>query len=109
MSADSVGADHVTLSWNVSALMQTTPHGYNVMVNGRTHLTVLANHSASVNINIGNLTSATEHVIEIYAFVSRHDHVTGELRVLQSNLTTLQVKTGMVLQQVLMHDNQQQI
>ncbi|XP_047446972.1 uncharacterized protein LOC125011736 [Mugil cephalus] len=97
VSVDSVGTDHVNLSWNVSAFMQMTQHGYNVTVNGRAHEMLRYSGSAFMNISISNLTSATEHNIEVSAFVVRPDNVTGEKRILQSDPTTLQVTTEGVL------------
>ncbi|XP_037634981.1 uncharacterized protein LOC119493595 [Sebastes umbrosus] len=96
VTVDSAGSDHVTLSWNVSASMQMTPHRYNVTTCTNTCDTLVfpyTDGSAFMNITISNLTSATEHFIEVSAFVVRPDGVTGENVTLQSNPTALQVKT----------------
>ncbi|XP_044051412.1 uncharacterized protein LOC122875865 isoform X2 [Siniperca chuatsi] len=93
---DSVGSDHVILSWNISAFMQMTPHSYNVTACTNTCYTLFypyTDGSAFMNINISNLTSATEYFIEISAFVDQPDSVTGGKLILQSNPTALQVKT----------------
>lgn len=97
VTVDSAGSDQVTLSWNVSASMQMTPHRYNVTTCTNTCDTLVfpyTDGSAFMNITISNLTSATEHFIEVSAFVVRPDGVTGENVTLQSNPTALQVKTG---------------
>lgn len=97
VTVDSVGSDHVILSWNVSAFMQMTPHRYNVTTCTNTCKTLLfpyADGSAFMNINISDLTSATEHFIEISALVVRPEGVTGGNMTLQSNPTALQVKTA---------------
>ncbi|XP_029296159.1 uncharacterized protein LOC115013793 [Cottoperca gobio] len=97
VTVDSVCSDHVTLSWNVSAFMQMTPHRYNVTTCTNTCDTVLfpyADGSAFMNINISNLTSASEYFIEISALVVRPDSVTGGNTTLQSSPTAFQVKTA---------------
>lgn len=99
VTVDSVGSDHVNLSWNVSAFMQMTPHSYNVTTCTNTCGMLLypyLNGSTFVNISISNLTSATEYFIQIAAFVVRPDNSTGEKIILQSNPATLQVKTGRI-------------
>ncbi|XP_070759906.1 uncharacterized protein [Enoplosus armatus] len=86
VTVDSVGSDHVVLSWNVSAFMQMTPHSYNVTTCTNTCDTLFCTYtdgSAFMNINISNLTSATEYFIEISAFVVRPDGVTGGKIILQ--------------------------
>lgn len=97
VTVDSVGSSHVTLSWNVSAFMQMTPHSYNVTICSdtcQTHLHQNTNGSAFMSINIFNLTSATEHVIEVSAFIVRPDSSTGGDVILQNKPTTVQVKTA---------------
>lgn len=96
VSVDSVGSDNVSLSWNVSAFMQMTPHSYNVTTCSNTCDTLFYPYTdgSAFNINISNLTSATEYLIEISALVVRPDGVTGGKMILQSNATALQVKTG---------------
>ncbi|XP_060894518.1 uncharacterized protein LOC132974461 isoform X1 [Labrus mixtus] len=92
---DSVGSDHVILSWNISAFMQMTPHSYNVTLCTNTCNTLVFHYttgSTFMTIKISNLTSATEFVIEISAFVVRPEWA-GEKNILQSNPTALQVKT----------------
>ncbi|XP_070821492.1 uncharacterized protein [Chaetodon trifascialis] len=97
VSVDSVDPDHVILSWNVSAFMQMTAHSYNVTTCTNTCNTLLypnTDGSAFMNINISNLTSATEYFIEVSALVVRPDSVTGRNVTLQSNPTALRVKAG---------------
>ncbi|KAG8011847.1 Granzyme A, partial [Nibea albiflora] len=94
---DSVGSGHVTLSWNVSAFMQTIPHSYNVTTCTNTCEMLFypyTDGSVSMNISISNLTSATEYFMEISAFVVRPDSFTGRNTTLQSNPTALHVQTG---------------
>lgn len=58
----SAGADHVILSWNVSAFMQTTPQSYNVATCAHKCETLLypyVDGSTFINITVSNLTSAT--------------------------------------------------
>lgn len=97
VTVDSVGSSHVNLSWNVSAFMQMTPHTYNVTVCSSTCQTLLqpnTNGSAFMNVNIPNLSSATDHFIEVSAFVVRPDSSTGGNVTLQNKPTTVQVKTA---------------
>nr|XP_046241298.1 uncharacterized protein LOC124057281 isoform X2 [Scatophagus argus] len=97
VTVESVGSDHVTLSWKVSAFMQTTPHTYNVTTCTNTCDTLCYPHtegSTFMNVNISNLTSATEYSIEISAFVVRPDSVTDGNMTLRSNPTDLQVRTA---------------
>ncbi len=93
VTVDSVGSDHVILSWDVSAFMQMTPHSYNVTICTDTCNMLIypyTNGSVLMNINISNLMSATEYFIEISTFVVR----SGGNMTLQSDPTTLQVRTG---------------
>ncbi|TKS78376.1 Granzyme A [Collichthys lucidus] len=93
---DSVGSGHVTLSWNVSAFMQTIPHSYNVTTCTNTCETLFypyTDGSVFMNISISNLTSATEYFMEISAFVVRPDSFTGGNTTLQSYPTALHVQT----------------
>ncbi|XP_022620975.1 uncharacterized protein LOC111236501 [Seriola dumerili] len=102
VAVDSVSTDQLNLSWNVSAFMQMTPHGYNVTACNSTCDTLLYSYtggSASMSINISNLTSATEYFIKIAAFVVRPDSVTSGKMIFQSNPTALQVKTADSFQQ----------
>lgn len=97
VTVDSVGSDHVILSWNVPALMRMTPHSYNVTTCANTCDTLLypyTNGSDFTRISISNLTSGSEYFIEISAFVVRPGSVAGGEMILQSNPTVLQVKTG---------------
>ncbi|XP_023144404.2 uncharacterized protein LOC111580756 [Amphiprion ocellaris] len=97
VTVDSVGSCHVNLSWNVSAFMQMTPHSYNVTICSSTCHTLLQNNtngSAFMNVNISNLTSATDHFIEVSAFIVRSDSSTGGIVILQNKPTTVQVKTA---------------
>lgn len=97
VTVDSVGAEHVNLSWNISAFMQTTPHSYNVTICDSRCETVLyscTNGSAAMSISISHLTSGTKYFLHISAFVVRPDSVTGGNIILQSNPTTVDVKTG---------------
>lgn len=97
MTLDSVSSDQVSLSWNVSALMQTTPHRYNVTTCTDTCDTLLFPYtegSAFLTVNISNLTAATEYFIEISSVVVRPDSVSGENVTLHSDPTAVQVKTG---------------
>ncbi|XP_040898450.1 uncharacterized protein LOC121184694 isoform X2 [Toxotes jaculatrix] len=92
---DSVGADQLNLSWNLSAFMQMTPHSYNVTTctsTCDTHFYSSTNGSTFMNISISNLTSTTKYFIKIVAFVFRPDSVTGGNTLLQSDPITLQVK-----------------
>ncbi|XP_051278544.1 uncharacterized protein LOC127376060 isoform X1 [Dicentrarchus labrax] len=96
VTVDSVGSDHVVLSWNVSAFMQMTPHSYNVTTCTNTCDTLFCPYpdgSAFMNISISDLTSATEYFIEISTFVVRPDSVTGGNMTLKSNSTAFKVKT----------------
>ncbi|XP_029367263.1 uncharacterized protein LOC115049308 [Echeneis naucrates] len=95
VAVNSVSTDQLNLSWNVSAFMQMTLHSYNVTTCTRTCDTRLYSFdSAFMNINISNLTSATEYFIEITAFVVRPDRVSGGNMTLQGYSTVLQVKTA---------------
>lgn len=100
VTVDSMGSDHVILSWNISAFMQMTSHSYNVTTCTEvrdtcdTHFYPYTDGSVFMNINISNLTSATDYFIEISTFVVRPDSVTGGNMTLQSNPTALQVRTG---------------
>lgn len=99
VTVDSVGSDHVNLSWNVSAVMRMTTHSYNVMTCADTCDTLLypyLNGSTSMSISIPNLTSATEYSIHITAVVDRPDNSTGGKTILQSNAATLQFTTGRI-------------
>lgn len=94
---DSVGSDHLILSWNISTFMQTTPHSYNVTTctdKCDTLVYPYTNGSASMSVNVSKLTTASEYFIEISAFVYRPDSVTGRDMMLQSKPTALQVKPG---------------
>ncbi|XP_025767662.1 uncharacterized protein LOC100712577 isoform X2 [Oreochromis niloticus] len=96
VTVDSVGAEHVNLSWNISAFMQTTPHSYNVTIcdsRCETGLYSCTNGSAAMSISISNLTSGTKYFLQISAFVVRPDSVTGGNIILQSNPATVEVKT----------------
>ncbi|KAI3371999.1 hypothetical protein L3Q82_006870 [Scortum barcoo] len=93
---NSVGSDNVRLSWNVSAFMQMTPHSYNVTICSNTcnvHIYSYTKGSALMNVNISNLTGATDYFMEISALVVRPDGVTGGQSFLQSTPTALQIKT----------------
>ncbi|XP_073322607.1 uncharacterized protein [Pagrus major] len=95
VAVDSVGSDHVILSWNISAFMQMTPHSYNVTTCTNKCDTLVFPYtggSAFMSINISYLTSAKEYFIEISAFVRRPDNVTGRDMTLRSKPTALQVK-----------------
>lgn len=97
VTVDSVGSDHVVLSWNISAFMQMTPHSYNVTKCTNTCDTLFYPYidgSTFKSISIPNLTSATKYFIEVSAFVGRLDSVTGRNMTLQSSPTALQVRTG---------------
>lgn len=97
VTVDSVGSSHVNLRWKVSAFMQMTPHTYNVTIcNSNMCQTLLqqnTNGSAFMNVNIPNLTSATNYFIEVSAFIVRPDSSTGENVILQSKPMTVQIKT----------------
>ncbi|XP_028271036.1 uncharacterized protein LOC114442003 [Parambassis ranga] len=96
VAVDSVGEQHVSLSWNVSAFMQMTPHSYNVTVCSSTCRSLLYTYtgdSALMHINISNLTSATEYFIQVSTFVVRPDGVSSGKRTLQSKPLILKVKT----------------
>ncbi|XP_029915550.1 uncharacterized protein LOC115364979 [Myripristis murdjan] len=98
VTVDSVGTDHVTLTWNVSAFMQMTPHSYTV-----TACTTICDTffypytpgSTSTTISISNLTSGTELFIGVAASVVRPDNMTGENVTHQSGFTTVKVKTAL--------------
>ncbi|KAM3867625.1 uncharacterized protein ACN63O_007303 [Diretmus argenteus] len=95
VKVDFIEADHVILTWNVSAFMQRIPHSYSVTTCTTTCHTFLypyTDGSTSCTINISNLTSGTEYFIDIAAVVVRPDNVTGENVTLQSTRTALQVK-----------------
>lgn len=97
MAVGSVGEQHVSLSWNVSAFMQMTPHSYNVTVCSNACRSILYSYTVNstlMHINISNLTSATEYFIQVSAFVVRPDVVSGGKRTLRSKPLTLKVKTG---------------
>lgn len=96
ISVTSVGANHLSLSWNVSAFMQMTPHDYNVTVCTSECETLLysqTNASALGEILISNLTSATKYFVSVAAFVVRLDHLTGREKILQNDPTTLEIRT----------------
>ncbi|CAJ1069242.1 hypothetical protein L3Q82_006870 [Xyrichtys novacula] len=96
VKVDSVSSDGVALSWEVSAFMQMTPHSYNVTIYGSTRETLIyhyAHGSTSMSINITNLTSDTEFLIEVSASVVRPDGDAGRDVTLQSPPTALEVKT----------------
>ncbi|KAM8761305.1 cell division cycle protein 20 homolog B-like [Acanthopagrus schlegelii] len=95
VTVDSVGSDHLILSWNISTLMRTTPHSYNVTTCTNKCDTLVypySDGSASMSISVSNLTSASEYFIEISAFVHRPDSVTGRDVTLRSKPTALHVK-----------------
>lgn len=97
VTVDSVGSDHLILSWNISTLMRTTPHSYNVTTCTNKCDTLVypySDGSASMSISVSNLTSASEYFIEISAFVHRPDSVTGRDVTLRSKPTALHVKPG---------------
>ncbi|XP_071388771.1 uncharacterized protein [Centroberyx affinis] len=94
---DSVGPDHMILTWDVSAFMQMIPHSYNVTTCStvcNSFLHPYTNGSTSSTVNISNLTSGTEYFIDIAAVVVRPDSVTRGSVSRQSNLTALQVRTA---------------
>lgn len=96
VTVDSVGADHVKLSWNVSSFMQMTPHSYNVTTCTRSCETRLHSYTAGstlMTIHISNLSSATKYFIQVSAVVIRPDNKTGRKMILQNAPTTLRVKT----------------
>lgn len=97
VTVNSVRAHDVNLGWNVSSVMQMTPHTYNVTICTNACESRLYSHpggSALMNIDISNLTSCTEYSVAIAAFVVRPDNRTGKEIILQDDPTTLKVKTG---------------
>ncbi|CAG5924876.1 unnamed protein product, partial [Menidia menidia] len=97
VTVESVGVDHVALSWNVSAVMLQIPHSYDVTIRqstGDTHLLYpFANNSSVIRIRISDLTLTAEYFIQISAVVVRPDSVTGGNRTLRDNPVTLHIKT----------------
>ncbi|KAM3610701.1 uncharacterized protein V6R79_007581 [Siganus canaliculatus] len=97
LMVDSVDSDHVTLSWNVSTFMQTMPHSYSVTTCAsacHTFLLPYTDDSASMHVNISNLTSSTDYFIEVSAVVVRPDSDTVRNMTLLSLPTVLQVRTA---------------
>lgn len=97
VTVDSVGDDHVNISWTVSAFMLMTPHSYNVTICAQKYETFLYSHtdgSSAMNISISNLTSVTQYFIEISAFVVRPNNLTGRNVILQNDPATLEFITG---------------
>lgn len=76
--------------------MQITPHSYNVTICSNRCDSLIYNYTDGMDafINISNLTSATEYLIEISSLVIRHDDDPGGTITLQSDSTALLVKTG---------------
>ncbi|KAK0153581.1 hypothetical protein N1851_004647 [Merluccius polli] len=96
-SLESVGCDHVTLTWNVSASMRSVDHAYSVTMCGTTCDTFLVyytgiNHT-SITINLFNLTSSSSYVMNITATVTRPDAATGKSTTLQSSTLTMPITT----------------
>ncbi|XP_038133252.1 uncharacterized protein LOC119778185 isoform X1 [Cyprinodon tularosa] len=97
LAVDSVSIDHVNLSWNVSAFMQTTSHYYSVMICSficKMLFYPYNNDSHFMSIKISNLTAATEYSVNVSAVVVRLDSVTGKNLILQDHPATLKVKTA---------------
>ncbi|XP_054895403.1 uncharacterized protein LOC129365879 [Poeciliopsis prolifica] len=96
VSVDFVNIDHMKLSWNISALMQTTSHYYNVTICGFIceMLSYPYNNSSSLmSISISNLSAATEYFIYVSAVVIHLDQETSRKWILQANPTMLKAKT----------------
>ncbi|KAK0153577.1 hypothetical protein N1851_004643 [Merluccius polli] len=99
-SLESVGCDHVTVTWNVSASMRSVDHAYSVTMCGTTCDTfpVYYNHTdinhTSITINLPNLTSSSSYVMNITATVTRPDAATGKSTTLQSSTLTMPITTG---------------
>ncbi|CAN9512986.1 unnamed protein product [Ophioblennius macclurei] len=97
VAVSSVRANNLILSWNVSNVMQTTPHGYEVTLCSSTCETLIFSHagdSVPMTVDIANLTSGTEYSVAVAAFVVRIDDRTGEERILRDDPTALHIKTG---------------
>ncbi|KAF7665449.1 hypothetical protein LDENG_00143180 [Lucifuga dentata] len=97
VQVDSVGTDHVILSWNVSVFMQMISHSYIVTTCTHTCDMLLYPYikaSTFVSITIPNLTLSTEYSISVASFVVRPDSATGESVICQSDPAALQVKTA---------------
>lgn len=85
----------VSLSWNVSAFMQMTPHSYTVKACSsecNTSIYHFSRGTSTVTVHISNITN-NNYTFEITASVSRPDNNTGRIHVLQSSPTTLQIQT----------------
>lgn len=97
VTVDSLDDDHVNISWPVSSFMLMTPHSYNVTMCAQKCKTFFyshANGSSAMNISISNLTSVTQYLVEISAFVVRPNSLTGRNAILQNDPATLQITTG---------------
>ncbi|KAM4615786.1 lymphocyte antigen 75-like [Polymixia lowei] len=93
----SLGADHVILTWNVAALMQTVPHSYNVTTCTpicNTFLYPHSNGSTSCTVTISNLTSESEYFIYMSAVVIQPDNGTGVNITQRSDPLVLLIKTA---------------
>ncbi|XP_014875029.1 uncharacterized protein LOC106937829 [Poecilia latipinna] len=96
VSVDFVNIDHMNLSWNISALMQTTSHYYNVTICSficETLFYYYTNGSSLMSISISNLSAATEYFIYISAVIHL-DHGTSRKWILQDNPIMFNAKTG---------------
>ncbi|XP_023198935.1 uncharacterized protein LOC102227673 isoform X2 [Xiphophorus maculatus] len=92
-----VNIDHLNLSWNISALMQTTSHYYNVTICSFICETLsypCTNGSSLMSISISNLSAATEYFIYVSAVVIRIEHGTSRKWILQDDPTMLKAKTA---------------
>ncbi|KAK0143624.1 P-selectin [Merluccius polli] len=96
---ESLGCDHLTATWNVSASMRDVDHAYNITMCGATCDTFLyvyytgINHT-SVSINLYNLTCSSSYVMNITATVTRLDAATGKNTTLQSSTMTMSMTTA---------------
>ncbi|KAK0147619.1 hypothetical protein N1851_012897 [Merluccius polli] len=98
-SLESVGCDHVTLTWNVSASMRDVDHAYSVTMCGATCDTFLYDYTTGINrtsitINLSNLTSSSSYLMNITATVTRPDAATGKSTTLQSSTMTMSMTTA---------------
>ncbi|XP_014855686.1 PREDICTED: uncharacterized protein LOC106925729 [Poecilia mexicana] len=97
VSVDFVNIDQVNLSWNISALMQTTSHYYNVTICSficETLFYSYTNGSSLMSISISNLSAATEYFIYVSAVVIHLDHGTSRKWILQDSPIMFNAKTA---------------
>ncbi|KAJ3604570.1 hypothetical protein NHX12_029310 [Muraenolepis orangiensis] len=96
---ESLGPDHASVTWNVSASMRWIAHTYNVTVRGATCDSFLyaydtGGNRTTASLRISNLTSGLSYLTSIAAVVTRPDNSTGETVTLESGTVSISIVTG---------------